>query len=537
MVRLVVNKARHHYNLALEHVERGRIQEAIDELRNALDLYGDFPQAHVVLGKLYARMGDFEKARECWERALALNPDLKKAHDGLQKLESVAQAIPVLRLMRITATVLGAVCLVLVVIILWMSRADESGQYLAKAHAAYREGKYATALTYLAKTLETAKPNTPTAAAAASLRDALQLDLRQKIQFIQELKHRDEYPRALALIAELETHEPDMPTSVALSVLKQDINHYYRDKILALYNQFLSGEVTYPELASKVGEFLQLYPDIPEKEELRKFLDDAREYAVAQEMEQIRKQFNDDHNVTATIEAVQSLAAKYPGTDTMKKMRSELVDEILSWMFNEFQSLLDQQKYSEAAALLNHIRDLASEFKDIVDVVGPVELASRVLAENERSHRLREIDKYINSGQFDTAQDLIWDLMFDDTLTTAEKAVVAAAQERLENKQLESAVSAIRTKKASYLSLKISTEEATKSLEIIDKALRSPVGAQKEVRTDLLACGVAAAVKAKDIPRAQRYLEMLGREKGTERLVAQLRKLVTPQPPPTQKKK
>ena len=39
-IRLVTNKARQHYNDALEHAERGRTTEAIDELKNAIDLDG-----------------------------------------------------------------------------------------------------------------------------------------------------------------------------------------------------------------------------------------------------------------------------------------------------------------------------------------------------------------------------------------------------------------------------------------------------------------------------------------------------------------
>lgn len=38
MLRLIINKAKHHYNLALEHAERGRYYEAITELNNSIEL-------------------------------------------------------------------------------------------------------------------------------------------------------------------------------------------------------------------------------------------------------------------------------------------------------------------------------------------------------------------------------------------------------------------------------------------------------------------------------------------------------------------
>ena len=89
MLRVIVNKARHHYNVALEHAERGRIHEAVNEMRNCIDLDHQFAPAHVVLGTLYAKRGEFDKARECWNTALALNPDMAKSRDYLQRAEEL----------------------------------------------------------------------------------------------------------------------------------------------------------------------------------------------------------------------------------------------------------------------------------------------------------------------------------------------------------------------------------------------------------------------------------------------------------------
>ncbi|MCX7765787.1 MAG: tetratricopeptide repeat protein, partial [Candidatus Sumerlaeia bacterium] len=60
MLRLIVNKAKHHYNIALEHAERGRYVQAITELQNALDLDRHNIDALVVLGTVYARMGQLD---------------------------------------------------------------------------------------------------------------------------------------------------------------------------------------------------------------------------------------------------------------------------------------------------------------------------------------------------------------------------------------------------------------------------------------------------------------------------------------------
>ncbi|MCX7046949.1 MAG: tetratricopeptide repeat protein, partial [Candidatus Sumerlaeota bacterium] len=101
MLRLVINKAKQHYNLALEHAERQRYDQAIAELRNTLDLSGNFAQAHVVLGTIYAKLSRFDEARTHWEKALALNPDCLKAYQYLKKVEVVREALPTVRRLRL----------------------------------------------------------------------------------------------------------------------------------------------------------------------------------------------------------------------------------------------------------------------------------------------------------------------------------------------------------------------------------------------------------------------------------------------------
>lgn len=533
MLRVVVNKARYHYNLALEHAERGRFDEAIDELHNAIDLDRSFVPAHVVLGTIYAKKGDFEKARAAWEAALALNPELNKAHRYLDRLEKVSEALPVLRTMRLALTILVVTVVVLLIALFWQRQPDRAAVLLRSAYSAYEKGRYSEALEKLSEVVTTRDPNLPISVAANALREAIKLDFRQKLQLAQELKHREEYPQALALIAEIELHGPDPQTSAALAMLKQDINHYYRERILNLYNQYISGEVSYPELASRVNEFLQVYPDIPEKEELRKFLDDAREFEVTQQMENVRNRFRKDRDTTAAVEAMQKVAATYPGTEAMKKLRAELVDEILSWMFDQFQVLLDQRNFEAARELLGQIRGRAHEFRDILDVMGPVALAERVLEDNERAEQLRKLDQLIETGKFDEAEMLLTSLMFDDRLTTAELAVVMAAEERLEKKALRQKLEKLRARKGAFLSLKISTDEATETLALADNILKQQPDIESALRVDVLTCAAAAAIKLKNEPIAQRYLAALEREKGTERIVTQLRKLLAPKPAPS----
>jgi len=540
MLRVVVNKARYHYNMALEHAERGRFDEAIDELHNAIDLDRSFIPAHVVLGTIHAKRGEFDKARAAWETALSLNPELNKAHRYLDRLEKVEESLPILQTMRVAIAILVVTVVVLLVALVWQRRPDPAGILLKNAYTAYEQGHYDETLKKLDQVLAHSKDaDSPAVAVAKALRETIKLDLQQKIQLAQERKHNKQYREALEIIADIESRGPDPQTSAALAMLKQDINYYYRDRILDLYNAFLNGEVSYPELATQVGEFLKLYPDIPEKEELRKFLDDAREVEVSQQMESIRARFAKDHDTTAAIEAMQKLAASYPGTEAMKKQRAVLVDEMLSWMFDQFQALLDKKDFAGARELLDQIRGRAKEFSDIVDVTGPLKLAEQLLADNERAEQRRKIDRLIDAGRFEEAEALINESLFDESLTTGELSVLMAAEERLEKKKLRAEIDKVRARKAAYLSLKISNAEATETLALADRAMKKLTDLDGPSRIDLLACAVAAAKKVGDEALVQRYLEALSREKGTERLIAQLRKIISPPaaPPATTKRK
>lgn len=524
MLRLIVNKARHHYNLALEHAERGRYQEAIDELHNALDLDRRFVNAHVVLGTLYAKLKQFDRAREAWEAALALQPELAKAHRYLQNLETVERSLPALRVLGGLTVVLFILVIVLGLALFYATRPDPAAQLLRTAYSHIEGGRWATALRELEATTRTARPGSAVEVAARALAKALRSELNSQVRYVQDLKFQENYPEALKRIAEVESWEPDPETSVALAMIKQDINHYYRQRILDLYGRFVAGEVSYADLAERVQQFLQLYPDIPEKEELRQFLNEARELEVSQRLDALREKFRAERDVEATVNELQQLAAQYPGSETIKKVRPQLVDEILSWMFDRFQSLMDARKYDEARELLSEIQNLAAAFRDIVDVSGPVDLASRVLANTERRERLRQVEQLVRSGKIEEAQNEIFSLVTDEALTTAERAVVFACQDKLDKRVQESRLARLRGQKSSLLQLALSDEETSRALQDALALLDQIPTKDSAARRDVLACAAAAAWKLGREKEAQDFLRELERDKAAASLVTQLRK-------------
>lgn len=111
MLRLIANRAKNHYNNALEHAERGRLAEAVSELDNALQLNDRLLEAHLLRGTLLARLERPEEARHEWGRVLDASPASRRAHQYLQDLPQLERSLPLLRRLRTVMLASGAVAL------------------------------------------------------------------------------------------------------------------------------------------------------------------------------------------------------------------------------------------------------------------------------------------------------------------------------------------------------------------------------------------------------------------------------------------
>jgi tetratricopeptide (TPR) repeat protein len=112
VLRLIINKAKQHYNDATEKLADDRPHDALADLEAALELDSRLVPAHVLKGTILARLERFEEAREAWERALALDPETARAYRYVGQVEGVRHAAPVLR--RLRGILLGAAAVVIV---------------------------------------------------------------------------------------------------------------------------------------------------------------------------------------------------------------------------------------------------------------------------------------------------------------------------------------------------------------------------------------------------------------------------------------
>lgn len=511
MLRLIVNKAKHHYNVALDHAERGRLVEAIDELNNAVDLDKRFVNAYVVLGTLHAKQGDFDKAREAWMNALAIQPELSKAHSYLEKAQTVERALPALRRFRIGMIVLASLAVLLLGWIVWDRAADRGADTLKAAETAYREGHYGRAIRDLSLLKQSADAATPVSAAGSALRAAIEADMRSQVRAIQELKFRERFPEALAAIKQLEGREPDEPTSAALAVVKEDIGHYFVEKIQKLYEGYDAGTVAYSELENKIQEFSATYPQSPDRDEILAYLGPAQEAESIRRMDAIRADFPRNRDLAAALASVERIATETAHTELFERARSEVVQELLTQEFEREQQLMDEGNFAEARKILDSIRTSGPGIADVVKVDGPVELAYKVLEDEERTQRLREAEELIAQGEFLDAQQGLVELVLSDGLTTAERDLVQSLQEKLEKTYDAERLKTLQRRDAELMSQTISDTDASSTLRMAMSLLSSTRLSRNE-RSAVLAYAAAASFK-------------LGRKEAATRYTTQLREL------------
>jgi tetratricopeptide (TPR) repeat protein len=85
---------RAHSNLGSALEEAGRIQEAIEQLEQALRINPSFADAHYNLGHAFAQLGQERRAVEQYEQAVRIKPDFAEAHNNLGVVLEQAGLVP-----------------------------------------------------------------------------------------------------------------------------------------------------------------------------------------------------------------------------------------------------------------------------------------------------------------------------------------------------------------------------------------------------------------------------------------------------------
>ncbi len=320
ILRLIANKARHHYNLALEHAERHRYYEAIGELRNALDLDANLVEAYVVLGTVYARLNRPEEAREAWEKALSTSKTFERAHNYLGQIKQIRPYQGVLRRLRYVLAamaLLAGISLILLLMLVWP---DVTARTLDGAWRSYRQNDLSAARARLG---EVSRPISDRALelSAQSLEFSIERDVQEALASIERLRAENQ-PLSAVRAAQnfLRRHPPAAAAETAQNLLEHS-----RSFALAQVRQHITQvdeSTVHLDLARRSAkEFIDFFPTAPERSDLEKLLAEAELRHARLRLEAIRAAFLKNHEYAAARSALGELLADVAGSPSQKSIR------------------------------------------------------------------------------------------------------------------------------------------------------------------------------------------------------------------------
>lgn len=531
MLRLIVNKARHHYNLALEHAERNRLEEAIDELHNALDLDRQFVNAHVVLGTLYAKRNEFDKAQEAWKSALALNPELAKAHQYLERVDSVQEALPAMRIAQIVSIVSGGLCVLLLVGLLFALRPDPTATKLLHAQHAYEQQDFGRATELLEQVVGTGKGSKSLAAASArALKSAIDSDLTRRLWSIQSLASREQYAMALTQVAELEKRKPSKGIIDTADIHRKNIKQFYVAQIEQACEDYHDGALPYNQLSPKVKDFLRLYPDDDQKKQVQASFRQVQESEAQKILQQIQSAYYKSHNAPKALEQLQVLSAQFPNTKAAQTGRVQLAEELAKSLFQHFEQMLNERDFEKAEQELASMREVTPQLRRFVDISNSVELAAQMLTSMQRQAKFDKIEQMIESDECDKAAEAIQALGSDDRLTSVQRELLRCYDAQVQKHEALKDYFALRKQESELLALHMSDQEASRLLGSYDSTFKQMEREPAADKARLTAYATAAAVRLGDQQRAQQLLEKLRQLAESKSYVTTIEKLMKKKP-------
>ncbi len=366
MLRVVVNRAKNHYNSALEHAERDRLDEAIAELKHALELDSGFLSAWIVLGTLYARKELFDEAREAWNRALALNPHLKKAHDYLNKSGSVARAVPTVRRLTFLSTGLLATALTLAVAlamtIFYFSRPDPGLAKIDQVIELTAQNRIGEAIGILEETSGSVLTTGASRRHARFMKEQLEGKISARLREASELAKAGSLEAALEALTEVEAGLP--PQDAALecrrihSIIARSAAAIAGEEV----SRWESGEINFAELGTRLEHLCSLCDSDAEGDRITAMLETARETFTERECARLKATIMEAEDLRAMAARIAEAGGAAPSClEMFESILTSRLEADTSRAQAIFDASLGRDDPSSAQAAIDQIRDLYAD--------------------------------------------------------------------------------------------------------------------------------------------------------------------------------
>jgi tetratricopeptide (TPR) repeat protein len=349
MLRLLVNKAKHHYNTALEHAERGRDKEARIELENALDLDGRNTDARVVLGTLLARSEEFDEAREQWRLALAVNPTLEKAHDYVARSEVYRRSLPALRFYRLLALLCVALLGAGVVFYLRTSRPDPTQGLLRTAVMDYEDGQWGQALATLDELA--AMPEAGRAQGAKALRRVIERGIRANLDDAIAAVREGDYAGALRRLDSLAARGVGGESGARAGRLRESLPETALADVQALFAAFMetgAGLRRLRQRLSQISEAVEAGMPRPDLQNIPQVIEEAADAREVAEVDLIRAEWFSSGNSEAALMRLHQIMETSGELQTGREFYDSLARRVREDREAALGRLVSRGKYDEA---------------------------------------------------------------------------------------------------------------------------------------------------------------------------------------------
>lgn len=356
-LRMIVNRARNHYNEALQHAERGRDEEAIRELQHALELDASFVEAWLVLGTLHARSEQMGEARTAWQKALAIDPRFERGHQYLLKMQQIEPSLPAMRRLKIATLVLGSLLAVAIVFGVIQSRPDTGLQKIDAALKLREEGRSAAALEKLADAKSDPLASSKAKRAAGALGEEISERLKDRTDAIARLAESGRYEEAIAGIGALEAIDPPGWVQQQLGAIRAKMGESMTEAAQAEVARFRSGKLAYDELSTRLGGWMKLVEGGPSHERLAGLLEEATGEHRRTLLARLRPEILAIEDDALAAQRIDELAVQHPElkTDLEEMLRSRLA-VVAEAGSNEFDRLVRAGRLNEARERLTALR-------------------------------------------------------------------------------------------------------------------------------------------------------------------------------------
>lgn len=547
MLRLIVNKAKHHYNQGLEYAERNRPEEALKELAEAIDLDQTLVNAHLVMGTLYAQGDDFENAEQCWQRALEQDPNMQKAHDYLSKVESVKQALPAVRRFQFMAGVFGILLIVTVVTLFYISRPDPQAEAARQGLTAVQEAGSAskaaerlqtllvdeqlpgnsrkaleTLAAYLSASGKTGAPATMVHTQDGAT-DADEKLLELWSRSVDMALIEGEPVLALKMLEQFELVGLDGEAHAQFDRYRAQAREGFQGQLQVLGDRYFAREVEYATLKEAADLFLVMFPEGEDAEQVSELAQRAKTDHLNISFAEARVAVE----AAADLTQVLAIVADYEGRDPeLAAPLGKLVDERLSQTSQQLER--ETQQLLEAGQL-DVVEDQLAKLRDVytkAEREAPETLLSGLEAQLTEARLARA--QASAERAYENKQWLEYLELTEDVERLAESDV---QQRALESRRQRARENWSREQWTWYLGLdpkfadlRISTDEAAEAIDLHEQAIDWLPQDLKYARGPILFYTSASYLKLGEAERARELLEQVKREHPRSFIIASIKK-------------